>query len=102
MNLNIEKKTVGALISIYCHSIHKTLKGSLCDECQDLKDYALMRLTKCNFGSAKPVCSKCKTHCYSNSMRDKIRAVMRFAGPRLIFHHPILSFIHLYKFLKSK
>lgn len=102
MNLDIEKKTVGALISIYCRSIHKFPKGSLCDECKDLENYALMRLNNCKYKNSKPVCSKCKTHCYSDSMRVKIRVVMRFAGPRLLFRRPILSFIHLYKSLKSK
>lgn len=102
MNLDIEKKTVGALINIYCRSIHKTPIGSLCDKCKDLENYALMRLNNCKYQNLKPVCSKCKTHCYSDSMRVKIRAVMRFAGPRLLFRRPILSFIHLYEYLRSK
>jgi hypothetical protein len=28
-------------------------------------------------------------------MRDDIRAVMRYAGPRMLLHHPILAVQHL-------
>jgi antitoxin component of MazEF toxin-antitoxin module len=28
-------------------------------------------------------------------MRDKIRTVMRYAGPRMIFYHPVLAIKHL-------
>jgi hypothetical protein len=35
-------------------------------------------------------------------MRDKIRAVMRYAGPRMLSRHPILAFFHfLYGFRKE-
>ena len=29
-------------------------------------------------------------------MREKIRQVMRYSGPRMIFHHPIAALRHLY------
>ena len=28
-------------------------------------------------------------------MRQKIRAVMRFSGPRMIFYHPVMAIRHL-------
>ena len=28
-------------------------------------------------------------------MREKIRAVMRYSGPRMIFHHPFAAIRHL-------
>ena len=34
----------------------------------------------------KTFCSNCKVHCYKPEMRKKIRAVMRFSGPRMIFY----------------
>jgi hypothetical protein len=38
-----EKKTVEAMINIFCHGMHKTGEG-LCDECRELLDYAGNRL----------------------------------------------------------
>ncbi len=89
-----EKKTVSAMIKLYCREVHKS--QNLCCDCQELKDYALLRLDKCPFGYDKPICNKCTIHCFSKEMREKIREVMRFAGPRMITKHPILALFHIW------
>ena len=33
----------------------------------------------------KTFCSNCRAHCYRLEMREEIRKVMRFSGPRMIF-----------------
>jgi Nitrous oxide-stimulated promoter len=81
------------MVGMYCESHHKAEKG-LCQECIGLADYARMRLDKCTFGEKKPACAKCTIHCYSPSMRDKVSAVMKYAGPRMIAKHPILTLLH--------
>jgi len=43
----------------------------------------------------KPTCALCPIHCYKPAMREQIRDVMRYAGPRMLRHHPILSIRHL-------
>ena len=35
-------------------------------------------------------------------MREKIRLVMRYSGPRMIYTHPIMGFRHLFKKIKNK
>jgi hypothetical protein len=30
-------------------------------------------------------------------MRERVRQVMRFAGPRMLLHHPLLAIAHLLK-----
>ena len=35
-------------------------------------------------------------------MREKIRAVMRFSGPRMIFHHPVMALRHVIETKKEK
>ncbi len=92
---NFEKKTVYKMIAIYCKDHHNTEKG-LCVSCQALYDYAVERYDKCPFGEEKPVCSKCKVHCYKRSMREKIKEVMRYAGPRMLFKHPIHTIVYFY------
>ena len=97
-----EKKTVGLMIELYCRSNHKTKKGELCPECEALRQYAFMRSDKCPFMETKTFCSNCKVHCYKPEMREKIREVMRFSGPRMIFHHPVMAMRHLIETKKEK
>ncbi|HNR32353.1 MAG TPA: nitrous oxide-stimulated promoter family protein, partial [Candidatus Hydrogenedentes bacterium] len=33
-------------------------------------------------------------HCYKPVMREQTRAVMRYAGPRMLFRHPWLTVMH--------
>ena len=73
----------------------------LCPECAALLDYALRRLDSCRFGNDKPSCRKCPVHCYRADMRERIRTVMRWAGPRMIFHHPMAATRHLLRELRS-
>ena len=89
-----EKKTIGAMIRIYCSDLHRQSQA-LCDDCAALQAYALFRLDKCPFGSAKPTCAKCIVHCYKPTMREKVRLVMRQAGPRMTLRHPILAVFHV-------
>ena len=35
-------------------------------------------------------------------MREKIREVMRFSGPRLIFYHPIMAVRHIVESVKNE
>lgn len=88
-----EKKTIETMISIYCTDIHKR-ESSLCEDCKKLLDYAFMRLDLCPFKDKKPVCAKCTVHCYKDDMRNKIRDVMKYSGPRMALRHPLLTLLH--------
>ena len=88
-----EKRTIEVMVGMYCASRHKVEKG-LCEKCVELIDYASMRLDKCPFGEKKPACAKCAIHCYSQPMRAMVSAVMKYAGPRMISRHPILTLLH--------
>nr|WP_085931650.1 nitrous oxide-stimulated promoter family protein [Desulfosporosinus meridiei] len=94
IRLDREKATVQRMIELYCKSHHHT-KGELCLGCQDLSDYAMNRLDHCKFGESKPTCSKCPVHCYKPLMRDKIKEIMRYSGPRMMYTHPIAAIRHL-------
>lgn len=90
-----EKAMVADMIALYCRKRHGTPKGQLCTECRELLTYAHSRSDKCPFMETKTFCSNCKVHCYKPEMREKIRAVMRFAGPRMVFHHPVAAVRHV-------
>lgn len=96
-----EKQMVTEMIALYCHKQHHT-KGELCAECAALTEYARQRSDKCPFMETKTFCSNCKVHCYKPSMREQIRAVMRFSGPRMLFHHPVAAMRHVIETKKEK
>lgn len=96
-----EKKTLKAMLRIYCQGHHGT-RETLCDECDQLLAYALERLDRCPFQEGKTTCAKCAIHCYQPKMRKQIRAVMRYAGPRMLWRHPILALLHLLDGLQEK
>ncbi len=89
-----ERKTLETMIGIFCRDRHGT-KGEICSDCAGLLAYAVKRLDKCPFGAKKPTCAHCPVHCYRPDMREKIREVMRHAGPRMIWRHPVLAACHL-------
>lgn len=90
-----EKEIVQKMIIIYCRG-HKHGR-ELCTECSNLVKYSYEKLDKCKFGNKKPFCSKCQVHCYESKMREKIKKVMRYSGPRIFFHHPIIAIKHFVK-----
>ena len=96
-----EKETVSQMIAIYCKKQHGTKHG-LCEECTELEDYARLRSDKCPFMETKTFCSNCKVHCYKPDMREKIRAVMRVSGPRMLFVHPFMAIRHVIESKKEK
>ncbi len=96
-----EKKMVSQMIALYCRKNHGS-KGGLCPQCAALEQYAHQRSDHCPFMESKTFCSNCKVHCYKPEMREQIRRVMRFSGPRMIFHHPIMAIRHLIETKKEK
>lgn len=88
-----ELATLAAMIRIYCHDVHAEDDG-LCDGCAALLAYATRRLDRCVFGDGKPTCAKCTVHCYSAALREQVRVVMRYAGPRMLWRHPVLALRH--------
>ena len=96
-----EKQMVSQMIALYCRRKHHT-KGDLCPDCAALSRYACMRSDRCPFMETKTFCSNCRVHCYQPEMREKIREVMRFSGPRMIFYHPVAAIRHVVETKREK
>lgn len=90
-----EGETISAMVVLYCRAHHSPANGSLCADCAELHRYALRRIERCVFGAAKPTCANCTVHCYKAAMRERVRQVMRWAGPRMLWHHPVLTVRHM-------
>lgn len=95
-----EKETVSLMIKIYCRKKHGG--KDFCPDCAVLDAYARLRSDKCPFMETKTFCSDCRVHCYNTDMREEIREVMRFSGPRMIFHHPVMALRHVIESKKEK
>jgi len=93
--LDREFSTISAMISIYCNAHHDD-KSDICNECSELLQYAEKRLLHCPFQENKTTCGNCPIHCYKKSMQERIRTVMRYSGPRMMYHHPIKALLHLF------
>lgn len=91
-----EQQVVAEMIALYCRKNHGTgQKDVLCSECRELCEYAQARSEHCPFMEQKTFCSNCRVHCYKPDMRERIREVMRFSGPRMILYHPVMALWHL-------
>ena len=90
-----EYNTVKVMIELYCHKKHVKKKGH-CPDCSDLLEYARKRLARCPQYDHKIACKLCTIHCFREPFKSKIQEVMKFSGPKMIFHHPILALLHLF------
>ncbi len=86
-------RTMAAMVRIYCTGVHGQSEV-LCPECRELLDYATVRLKRCRFGPQKPTCANCPVHCYAPAPKASMKVVMRYAGPRMLWRHPLLSLCH--------
>ena len=100
-----EQYVVEEMIRLYCRKKHpkeERQEGQMCPDCQELLNYARLRSEKCPFMKEKTFCANCKVHCYKPQMREQIRKVMRFSGPRMIFYHPNIAIKHIIESSKEK
>lgn len=87
---------VGFMVEKY-YDIHKDEHS----EKEDLLAYVEKRLESCPHGDNKPFCSSCKIHCYDEIHRAKIKKVMKYMGPRMIFYTPLQSLRHFLEKFKG-
>lgn len=90
-----ELKTIETMVRMYCRGHRHQGRAPLCSDCGALFEYAKRRLERCVFGDAKPTCAHCVVHCYKADMREQMRVVMRWAGPRMMLRHPVMAIVHL-------
>lgn len=98
-----DTRLLGDFTTIYCRGRHRDAGRAelaspgvelgvygdrvpmVCARCAELLRYAEGRRAFCP-KDPKPFCSHCDTHCYAPEMRDLMRDVMRYAGPRSVVH----------------
>lgn len=98
-----EKRTVSQMVALYCADNHEAASRTktaycgehVCADCAAIEAYALLRTERCRRMDVKISCEKCGNHCYPPEKREKIRAIMRYAGPRMLGRHPLAAIRHL-------
>lgn len=98
-----EKRTISQMVALYCagnHPAEERTETAFCGEpvcpaCKAVDDYSVTRTERCRQMAAKTSCDQCPYHCYRPNEREQIRAVMRYAGPRMITKHPVAALRHL-------
>lgn len=98
-----EKRTISQMVALNCAGNHapeaRTERAhcgeAVCPECARLDAYAVLRTERCRKMETKTSCEECGNHCYRPEMRDRIRSVMRYAGPRMLTKHPVAAVRHL-------
>ena len=88
-----EKRMVDDMVLIYCKAHHGYI-GAPCAKCAELGVYAKNRLQNCRYQEKKPVCGKCGLTCYNSQTKGYAEKVFTYAGPRMMFEHPLLGLQH--------
>ncbi len=89
-----ERLTMSKMIGIYCSAHHDSSGDILCAACREFQNYTELRLQKCPYGEDKPTCANCPVHCYKPARRAQARDIMQYAGPKMLFRHPLLAIAH--------
>jgi hypothetical protein len=87
-----ELVTITKMTEMYCSAHHGS--SGLCEECGEFVEYIAVRLKKCPYGEDKPTCAGCPIHCYKSARKVQGRAIMRYAGPRMLLRHPLMTITH--------
>jgi hypothetical protein len=102
-----EMRTIAVMTGMYCRAHHAQAgraepggtagpaRALLCRECSALLDYSLLRVSSCSYGRRKPTCARCTVHCFRPGIREQVKTVMRYSGPRMSYRHPYLAMRHL-------
>ena len=106
MTIEDEVRLVDSMIDVYAaaHQDDSSIFDVDAIDVEKLKAYTHKRIAQCRYRNEreKPFCNVCPVHCYKPEMRRQIRAVMRYSGPRMLCHHPVLSLQHLIGTIRSK
>ena len=98
-----EQRTISQMVALYCADNHAAAERTetahcgeaVCPACAGIDAYAVLRTERCRKMDVKTSCDECEHHCYKPEERERIRAVMRYAGPRMLKKHPLAAIRHL-------
>lgn len=103
-NTNRDRRTLEAIGRIYCHGNHAHMAkdaAGLCLQCRCAVESTLARTIACPNGH-EGNCQDCRIHCQRGEAQERIRKIMHYAAPRMVFRHPIMTAHYLRKKFHSR
>lgn len=98
-----EQLVISQMIAIWCAGHHPADERTetahcgtaICPACANLDRAAQRHTANCPHMADKTSCQACARHCYPPKEAQAIRAVMRYAGPRMVYRHPVAAIRHI-------
>ena len=87
-----------SLFIVMDERLHHSLGGGdmvLCPDCRKLLNHGIAKRLQCPY-DPKPMCKKCRTHCYAPGYRERMREVMKFSGLYLVKHGRLDLMFHYF------
>ena len=93
-----DRKTLETIGRIYCDAHHEGPKDAsrLCPMCRETVNATLARTQACPFDHTGN-CQDCTVHCQRGEAQERIREMMRYSAPRMVFRHPLMTADYLRK-----
>lgn len=96
-------RTLQAMGSIYCGAHHAGVSkdaAGLCEECAATIKFTHDRASACPYDH-RGNCKDCAIKCNRGDQKERIKAIMRYAAPRMLFKHPLMTLEYVVKKLRS-
>ncbi|MBR0405322.1 MAG: nitrous oxide-stimulated promoter family protein [Eggerthellaceae bacterium] len=87
-----DRRVLEAMGLIFCKAHHSGEKDAcgLCPSCRATVEETLARTAVCPFNH-EGNCQDCAIHCQRGEARERIREIMRYAAPRMVLRHPLMT-----------
>ena len=91
-----DRKVLEAMGRIFCKAHHSGEKDpcALCSLCHEIVEVTLVRTASCPYGH-EGNCQDCAIHCQRGEAQERIREIMRYAAPRMVLRHPLMTMEYL-------
>lgn len=92
-------KTLEAIGRIYCKAHHQGTEqdeAGLCPSCREAVESTFARAANCPNHQTNN-CEDCEVKCQRGDAQKRIKQIMRYSAPRMIFCHPLMTLEYLRK-----
>ncbi len=93
-NVPKEKENIRKTFGKYCNDNHGTTDGKLCAKCTAVLSTVMIKISRCPYGIAKPICEQCETPCFGERFTNDFNAIMKGGQKKMLLSHPIMTVKH--------
>lgn len=89
-----EKENIRKTFGVYCNANHGTTDNKLCPKCTALLTTVMLKIQRCPYGIAKPICDGCETPCFGEVPTNEFRNIMKAGQKKMLLSHPLMAVKH--------